>query len=166
MLQELAKRHPGLCIVVLHHQRKAAAEDFIDTVSGTLGVTGAVDAILILGRDAVSGNKFLYGRGRDLEEFNVIVKQDDEHARWQVLGQKTEEASSPERTQILAVLARTDRPMHIKEIAGKLDYKYANVKFLLFKLHEEGQVEKVGSGLYRLPKAQNEMKFDDGNAPF
>jgi hypothetical protein len=33
---------------VLHHQRKAAGDDFVDTVSGTLGLAGAADTILTL----------------------------------------------------------------------------------------------------------------------
>ena len=159
MLQHFAKKYPGLCFLVLTHQRKADADDLIDTISGTLGVTGAADAILILGKDKVSGNKFLYGRGRDLEEFNVIVKQ-DEHARWQVLGPWTEEAaSSPERNQILAVLRRAGKPMTIKEITSEIGGKANNVRYLLFRLHAEGHIEKVATGLYRLPEPQNEMPF-------
>jgi Bifunctional DNA primase/polymerase, N-terminal/AAA domain/Primase C terminal 2 (PriCT-2) len=158
MLQEFAKKYPGLCFLVNTHQRKADADDYIDTISGTLGVTGAADAILILGKDKVSGNKFLYGRGRDLEEFNVIIRQ-DEHARWQVLGPTTEQASSPERTQILAVLKRAGKPMTIKEIASDIGGKYVNVKYLIFKLHAEGHIEKVATGLYRLPIPQEEMPF-------
>ena len=158
MLQEFAKKYPGLCFLVLTHQRKADADDYIDTISGTLGVTGAADAVLILGKDKVSGHKFLYGRGRDLEEFNVIVKQ-DEHARWQVLGTATEGASSPERNQILAVLKRADRPLAIKEIASEIGGKYENVKYLVWKLHAEGHIEKVSTGKYRMPIPQEEMPF-------
>jgi hypothetical protein len=81
-----------LSILVLTHQRKAGADDLIDTVSGTLGMGGAADSILILGTDKF--DKFLYGRGRDLEEFNISFKQ-NEQARWQVLGPRSEQTSSP-----------------------------------------------------------------------
>lgn len=166
MLQELTKAHPGLCIVVLHHQRKADADDLIDTISGTLGLGGAVDAILILGTDKVSRDKYLYGRGRDLEEFNVTIKQ-DEHARWQVLGQRIEgEAVSPERAKILATLTRVGKAMNIQEVADAIGGKYVNVKNLLTKLYAEGLIEKVATGLYRMPKPQNEMKFDDTDIPY
>ena len=82
-LQELSTE-AQLSVLALTHQRKLGAEDLIDTVSGTLGLGGAVDSIIILGNDTQSG-KFLYGRGRDLEEFNVSIKQ-DENCRWQVTG--------------------------------------------------------------------------------
>src|SRR5262249_27579796 len=64
-LQELSAE-AQLSILILVHQRKLGAEDLIDTVSGTLGLGGAVDTVLILGKDQQFG-KFLYGRGRDLE---------------------------------------------------------------------------------------------------
>jgi hypothetical protein len=155
-LQELAAE-AQLSILVLHHQRKLGAEDLIDTLSGTLGLGGAVDTVLILGKDQTY-EKFLYGRGRDLEEFNISVKQNDQ-GRWQVLGPRVEEASSPERNQILAVLARAGRPMSVQEIAEAINGKSANVKNLLAKLHADGLVERVSTGLYRLPKPQEEMPF-------
>ena len=41
-LQNIAIRY-GVAILVLHHDRKAEADDPFDTVSGTLGLTGAAD---------------------------------------------------------------------------------------------------------------------------
>src|SRR5262249_44507908 len=40
----------GICIVVLHHTRKMESEDPVDSVSGTLGLTGCVDTIVVLAR--------------------------------------------------------------------------------------------------------------------
>jgi len=39
-LRELSKEL-GIAFIVAHHTRKAAADDLIDMVSGTLGLTGA-----------------------------------------------------------------------------------------------------------------------------
>ena len=66
--------------LVLHHQRKLGADDLIDTLSGTLGLGGAVDSVLILGKEPRTDNKFLWGRGSDLEEFSVTVHQNDKGA--------------------------------------------------------------------------------------
>jgi RecA-family ATPase len=41
-LQELAIER-GIAVVLAHHDRKMEAEDPFDTVSGTLGLTGAAD---------------------------------------------------------------------------------------------------------------------------
>src|SRR5262249_8031058 len=155
-LQELSGE-ARLSILTLVHQRKLGAEDLIDTVSGTLGLGGAVDTVLILGKDQ-SFSKFLYGRGRDLEEFNVTVQQNDQ-CSWRVLGPKVEAQSSPERAQIVAALARAGRPMNVKEISEAVGGKYRNVKQLLAKLHAEGQVERVSTGLYKLPNPQEDLEL-------
>ncbi len=49
-LHELATE-TMISILVLHHQRKLGADDLIDTLSGTLGLGGAVDSVLILGTE-------------------------------------------------------------------------------------------------------------------
>jgi len=50
-LQKLADEL-GIAVIVNHHDRKMDAEDIFDTISGTLGLTGAVDTILVLSRKA------------------------------------------------------------------------------------------------------------------
>jgi hypothetical protein len=50
-LQNLASKY-NLTIIVVHHDRKSAADDVFDTVSGSLGLTGAADTIAILKRQA------------------------------------------------------------------------------------------------------------------
>jgi hypothetical protein len=159
-LQELGTE-AQLSILVMHHQRKLDADDLIDTLSGTLGLGGAVDTVLILGKDQQFG-KFLYGRGRDLEEFNVAIQQ-NEQRRWQVLGPRPDEQTSPERAKIIAVLAQSGRPMSVRDISEAVGGKYDNVKNLLTKLHAEGQVERVSTGVYRLPNPQADL---GGNIPF
>ena len=63
LLQELATEL-SLAIVVIHHQRKMESEDPLDTASGSTGLTGAADSILVLNRDGQGPT--LYGRGRDI----------------------------------------------------------------------------------------------------
>jgi RecA-family ATPase len=67
-LHELAS-DTGVAIVVVSHVRKMEAEDPLDTVSGTLGFTGAADSVLVL--SSTAQGKVLYGRGRDIEEIEM-----------------------------------------------------------------------------------------------
>jgi predicted transcriptional regulator of viral defense system len=77
-----------------------------------------------------------------------------------VLGQRVEgETVSPERAKILATLARVGKPMTIQQIADDIGGKPKNVKYLLFKLHHEGQIERVATGLYRIPPPQEELPY-------
>jgi hypothetical protein len=162
-LHELASEN-RVSILVLHHQRKLGADDLIDTLSGTLGLGGAVDSVLILGKEVKKGKgqeedgKFFWGRGRDLEEFSVSVTQNDK-CRWDVLGPRREQQSTPEREDIIAVLAKMGRPMSIKEIALACRNDYDNVKNLLSKMHAEGALVRTGRGMYELFDPLNSMPF-------
>jgi hypothetical protein len=150
-------------ILVLHHQRKLGADDLIDTLSGTLGLGGAVDSVLILAKEPKQGKKkrdddrkFFWGRGRDLEEFSVSVQQ-NEKGRWDVLGPRLEGQPTVERGDIVAALGKNGGPMTIKQIAEACGNTYDNVKNLLTKLHAEECVVRVQRGMYRLP--EQEMPF-------
>jgi hypothetical protein len=55
----------GLVVVVVHHTRKMASDDLMETVSGSFGISGAADAVLILANKG-SGT-VLDVRGRDVE---------------------------------------------------------------------------------------------------
>ena len=50
-LKRIVDNSPGATLLVNHHQRKAEATDFIDAVSGTAGLAGAADTIIVLSRD-------------------------------------------------------------------------------------------------------------------
>jgi hypothetical protein len=156
-LHELATE-AMISILVLHHQRKLGADDLIDTLSGTLGLGGAVDSVLILAKEPQGSNKFLWGRGRDLEEFAVTVQQNDK-ARWDVLGPRAEGQPSVERERIIQVLSASKMSMSITEIAKACHGNYNNVKVLLSKLKKEGFVETVRWGQYKLTDPQDEIPF-------
>jgi RecA-family ATPase len=95
-LQRYASEH-RLAIVLVTHTRKMAADDPLEAVSGTNGVTGAADAVLVLNRDAKGTT--LYGRGRDIEEIETAMRFDA--GRWSILGDADEVRKSNERRKIL-----------------------------------------------------------------
>jgi hypothetical protein len=138
----------GVAIVLVHHVRKMEADDPLEMVSGTNGLTGAADAILILNRN--SQGCTLGGRGRDLDEFDLAVQFDSETCRWRVLGEVPDVRRSDERGAILSVLSSTE-PMSPAEIAAASGQRSNNVRFLLHKMVEAGEVEKTGRGKYIRP---------------
>jgi predicted ATP-dependent serine protease len=140
-----------LSVLVLHHQRKQGAEDLMDTVSGTLGIGGAVDTMLVLGKQ--DEENFLYGRGRDLEEFTVALNF-DEHCRWQNLGAMSERLASDEREQIVAALAKHGGPMRLDEIAKAIDRPKDSIKMCLSRMHKDGELIRVSTGVYKLPEPE------------
>ena len=47
-LKRIVDGLPGMTLLVNHHDRKANADDFVDAVSGTHGLAGAADTIIVL----------------------------------------------------------------------------------------------------------------------
>jgi hypothetical protein len=82
-LRALAYEH-NVAIVLVHHLRKAEADDAFDTISGTLGLTGAPDTVMVLRRDNTGTT--LHARGRDLTDIEKAVQFDAETCVWTVLG--------------------------------------------------------------------------------
>jgi RecA-family ATPase len=153
-LHQLAK-DIGIAIVVLHHTRKMEAEDPIDTVSGTLGLTGCADTILVLRRE--SRGTTLYLRGRDIEEAEHAVTFDKQSCRWSILGEANEVHRSNERNCILAALRLSGADeLAPQEIAATVGMTDTNVRKLLGKMVEDGELEKRGRGKYRLPESHRD----------
>ena len=163
-LREFCERNK-LTIIGSMHQRKQGADDLLDTINSTLGSAAAADTVLVLARDN-KGDKYLYGRGRDIEEFKITVCQND-HFRWQNLGSQIEHAMSSERASILNIMRFKGEPMTVQEIIDGLNKssggntKPGNVRTLLSRMAnvEPRQVVAMGGGLYALPGAQEAMPF-------
>src|SRR5262249_5844531 len=82
-LRELAHEY-GWAIVDVHHVGKLEADDAFDTISGTLGLTGCPDSIVLLKRDA-SGTMLL-ARGRDIEEVEKAITFNRQTCTWTIEG--------------------------------------------------------------------------------
>jgi hypothetical protein len=147
-LQHLAGEK-GIAIIVLHHTRKMEAEDPIDTVSGTLGLAGCADCVMVLNRS--SQGVTLYVRGRDIEEGEHAVNFDKHTCRWTILGNASDVHRSTERGKILAALERAGELLTPQDIQSSTGMPRNNVDQLLFKMGEAGEVVKVGRGKYRHP---------------
>jgi hypothetical protein len=67
-LKAVADSRPGLALVVVHHDRKAGAEDFVERVSGSHGLAGSADTVVVLSRDRQSAEGGIQVTGRDIAE--------------------------------------------------------------------------------------------------
>jgi hypothetical protein len=153
-LRALANQY-GIAILLIHHQRKAEADDAFDTVSGTLGLTGAVDTILIIKRDS-SGNMVLHGRGRDLVEIEKALAFNADACTWTIAGEVSEVRASNARKNILAAMREIELPASPAAIATAADMKAVNVRKRLAKMAEDGLVEKADYGKYTLAPQKTE----------
>ena len=161
-LRKLANQY-GVAFVVIHHLRKADSDDAFDTISGTLGLTGAVDTLLVLKRDT-SGNVVLHGRGRDVIEFEKALVWNEDSCTWTVTGSASEARMSRDRRAILAVLG--DGEATPSEIAAMASLKPASVKHIVLRMVRDGLLARTDKGKYAIAgKAGGDVSGDvDGDA--
>ena len=147
-LRDLAAEH-GIAIIIVHHLRKADAEDPFDTISGTLGLTGCPDSIMIIWREG--NGVLLAAKGRDIEEIKKSVQFDAGTCTWNIIGDADAVRRSAERSAIIKAFEEANGeplgPRQIAEIAGM---KAVNVRFLISKLKQEGIIKVSSYGKYVL----------------
>jgi hypothetical protein len=134
----------------VHHTRKAQAEDPYDTVSGTLGLTGAADSVLILYRDPTCGAFSLLGKGRDLQDYEHGVRFDPKTCRWSKFANADEMIASASRKKILQVLKGSEEEFRRKDIIDQTGLTTDTVKKQLKRLMTDGKVVKTARGEYTL----------------
>jgi hypothetical protein len=139
----------GVSIIVLHHTRKMEADDPVDTVSGTLGLAGCADSVLVLNRS--SQGTTLYVRGRDIEEAEHAVTFDKHACRWTILGSAVDVHRSNERGKILDALLTATELLGPRQISDRTRMKGDNVRYLLGQMAECGEVSKAARGRYYHP---------------
>ena len=137
----------GVALVMLHHQRKEAASDPIDSVSGTAGLTGALDTIIVLKRAANDPYGILYVRGRDVHESETALQFDKDTGKWLRLGAGDDFRRSQERNAVIRALAEAG-PMTPGDLASALGRRSGTIRMLLAKMLKAGDVEKHMDGRY------------------
>lgn len=137
----------GIAIVIVHHVRKMESDDPLDMVSGTTGLTGGVDSVVVLYRDGQG--TVLTGRGRDLEDFETAIKLDTQ-GQWSLLGDANEVRRSKERNSIIEACTTLATPAGPKDIAATAGLKEGNVRRLLPQMVKAGELQKLERGAYRI----------------
>jgi AAA domain len=140
----------GVPFIVVHHLRKEAAGDPLESVSGTAGLTGSADTILVLKREPKDSFGLLYVRGRDVPEAEIAMQFDEATGKWLRLIGADDFRRSKERNAIIRALIDLNEPMTPAEIADAIGKPRANssVRVLLYKMHKTGDVVKCADGRY------------------
>jgi hypothetical protein len=141
----------GVALLAVHHLRKEAAGDPLESVSGTSGLTGSADRILVLKREPKDTFALLYVRGRDVPEAEIALQFDEATGKWLRLIGAEDFRRSKERRAILRALLDLGEPMTPAEIAeaiGKPRASNANVRMLLKKMREAKDVVRHADGRY------------------
>jgi hypothetical protein len=154
-LRDLAAAN-GIAIIIVHHLRKADADDPFDTVSGTLGLTGAPDTIMIVWR--VGNGVLLAAKGRDIEEVKKAIQFDPKTCLWTIIGDaEVVQRSATRSTVIKAFEEANGEPLGAQQIAAATGMKPANVRQLLATMKREGLITASSTyGKYVIAGARTE----------
>jgi hypothetical protein len=141
-----------VAVLVLHHARKMAADDALDEVSGSNGLTGAADTILVLRRDRTEADATLLITGRDVEEQELALRFDPSKGAWRIIGTAAEYGLSKQRREILTILQDAGMPMKPAEIAKELGKQKADdaLRQTLRRMVDDGQLVSK-NGDYSVP---------------
>jgi hypothetical protein len=149
-MQRLAAKYE-VSILVVHHLRKLGAADPLDEISGSTGLSGGADGVLVLKRDRGRADAYLHVTGREIEEeAELALRWDTDLASWTLVGDAEEYRISKERQDIVRVLVEAGEPMTPKEVAELLGKPPNTVKYLMWRMSKDGQLATVGKGRYSL----------------
>ncbi len=81
----------GISILLVHHLRKQGDSDPLNKLSGTTGISGAVDAAFVLDKDKRNENKAnLLCTGRDIEQREFQLSFNKENCTWDLINDNLE----------------------------------------------------------------------------
>jgi hypothetical protein len=140
-----------VAILIIAHCRKLDAEDPVDSVSGTLGLTGACDGVLVLRRERGQHNAALFITGRDVEERELALQFDPKYALWSIAGDAENFRMSRERADVLALFKKAGKELTPTEAAPLLGKTVAATKLTFWRMAQDGQLLALGDGHYCIP---------------
>jgi hypothetical protein len=140
-LQNIFKdRAVGLLIV--HHSKKDAGDDFLASVSGTYGITGSADTTLVIQRKRLETFGKLVVTGRDVQEVEEPVQFNG--MTWSSAPRSLAEASF-EQAEVYKVI-EAEGPIFPKAIADLIGSSREAAQRLVEKLVAGGSVARARGG--------------------
>jgi hypothetical protein len=159
-LKALADKAPGSTLLLVHHTRKAETLDFVDSISGTQGLAGSVDFVLVLDRKRHANDAILAVTGRDIIEAEYGLVADDgilwrldgadlAAARDSVDRRRALEKMGDRMMDVFLYVCRSNDPVTATSVATALDDMDGETagKYLR-RLVGNGYINRVGRGQY------------------
>src|SRR6266404_6280187 len=140
-------------ILAVHHLRKMRGDDVLDEITGSIGLTGAVDGALILKRERGQLEATLFVTGRDIEhEQQFALRFDPLTAMWTLMGTAEEVTRTKERQEILDLLSeQLPEGMSPRQVAEALDKNYHTTRSLLRKMEAADEIRHVKNHYVAIP---------------
>ena len=152
-----------VAVVVVHHTRKARDDDYLASVSGTHGLAGAADAVLVLARSRTSTDAVLSVTGRDIIEREAALTFDGDAGSWRLSGGSLDSAATAALTvratagvgdrmaEVVAYVLEADGPVSPSDAADALEVDPDTAGRYLRRAVAAGRIERAGRGTYVTP---------------
>ena len=137
-------------------------DDVLDEITGSIGLTGAVDGALILKRERGQHEASLFVTGRDIEhEQQLALRFDAQTVLWTQVGNAEEVTRTKERQDILDLLnEQFPEGMTPRQVAEALDKNYHTTRCLLRKLEVAGLIQHADSQYVAIPVENSRNQSD------
>ena len=157
-LKALVDAHPGSSLVVVHHTNKGGREDFLEAVSGTQGIAGAADSIVVLRRDRNSDEGTLLVTSRDAAEGEYAVTFDG--AKWSTVGgdlkaaaqaaqeRRSTDGAGDDMADLVRAVGQHPEGIRPKELAVVLGWDDARTRVYVRRAADAGRIARTGRGTY------------------
>ena len=140
-LQNLFRDRP-VGLVIVHHARKESSDDFLTSVSGTYGITGSVDTIVVVRRKRNEALGTIYVTGRDVADEEIPARFDE--LAWTAAPAALAEGTF-ERSEIYRVIEERG-PIFPKAIGDLLGLERTSVAHMVNTLVAKGAVIRAKGG--------------------
>lgn len=149
-LTALAEIHDTSFLVMHHANKQHDLDDPADLASGSTGLTGAAENIMVMRRTSAHEGVDLWMRGRDAEEVEMALVFDPSTLSWRYKGDAREFGISEQRKRILDVIRNAKDELTSKEIAEIADLDYSSTRNMVSKMVQAGMISKAGYGKYKV----------------
>ena len=140
----------GCSVLLVHHTRKSEAEDPLDLISGSNGLNGAVDGMIVMKRKKGVSEGTMLVVHRDLDdELDLAVKFDRETCRWRILGDAGIVRHRGNKRMIIDYLHSIHETVSAQEIASQVGLSLSHVRKEISELKDEGFIIRVARDQYR-----------------
>lgn len=143
-------------VVVVHTTKMPSPTDPFNEITGTMGLQGAADTLIVMRGPRASNEAEIHAAGRRLDApVHALTRWDGAEGAISWLGDVDEVQESGQQDEVLAALAEVApsvvSPKELSDITG-LDS--GHVRMALSRLVRAHRIEKVGYGRYKLPAAE------------
>jgi AAA domain len=135
-------RDRRVALLIVHHARKEAGDDFLASVSGTYGLTGSADTIIAIKRKRLEAFGSINVTGRDVADSEIPVEFDG--LIWRSAPAVVTEGRF-ERAEVYDLI-RTRGPIFPKAIADELGKNRTAVQYLVGELANAKAIARTSQG--------------------